>query len=247
MPRPSSPDPARLAPGPERAQPARAIAGYPRSLRRAPRLPLIARAWSRADAVALARVAEPPAPPFLDLSRVRPTAPRAMGQLMELRGLVVDEEGRPIRRALVEVWQANAAGKYVHHNDPSPVPVDPNFIGVGRVSTDAEGRFSIRTIKPGAYAVPYETEGGATDWWRPPHIHLSLFGPGFASRLVTQIYFPGEPLNRLDLLLNSIPDEAARERLIARFDPASSTPDGALGFGHELVLRGRRQTPFEEG
>jgi protocatechuate 3,4-dioxygenase beta subunit len=246
MPPPSSPDPARFPASDERAQPARAIPGYPRSLRRSPGQALIARAWSRADLVTLVRVSEPAAAPFVDLSRIRPSAPRAMGQLIELRGRVADQDGRPIREGLVEVWQANAAGKYIHHNDPSPVPIDPNFIGVGRVATDAEGCFTIRTIKPGAYAVPCEEEGGATDWWRPPHIHLSLFGAGFAGRLVTQVYFPGEPLNRLDLLLNSIPDQAARERLIARFDPASSTPDGALGFRHDLVLRGFTETPFED-
>jgi protocatechuate 3,4-dioxygenase beta subunit len=169
-----------------------------------------------------------------------------MGQLIAVTGRVLDEAGRPLRGALVEVWQANAAGKYIHHNDPSPVPVDPHFDGVGQLVTDEQGRFQIDTIKPGGYAVPHEGAGSASGWWRPPHIHLSVFGDGFASRLVTQIYFPGEPLNAFDLLLNSIPDLRARERLVARFDLGLSTPEGALGFQHDLVLRGPAETPFED-
>jgi protocatechuate 3,4-dioxygenase beta subunit len=228
-------------------QPARAIAGYPRSLDRTPATAPIRRFLSRADGLGPARVIEPAGVSLLDLSRLRPTAPRALGQLVRVTGRVLDEDGRPVSGAVLEVWQANAAGKYIHPNDPSPVSVDPNFAGVGRIVVGPDGGFELLTIKPGAYPVPYEEQGGATDWWRPPHIHVSIFGPAFASRLVTQVYFPGEVLNERDLLLNSVPDPRARERLVARFVPALSTATGGLGFAHDLVLRGRRATPFEEG
>jgi protocatechuate 3,4-dioxygenase beta subunit len=169
-----------------------------------------------------------------------------MGQLIVVVGQVVDEAGRPVPNIQLECWQANAAGKYLHHNDPSPVPVDPNFRGVGRIVTDQLGRYRIRTIKPGGYAVPYEGEGQLRGWWRPPHIHFSILGAGFGRRLVTQMYFPGEPLNQSDLLLNSIRDPEARTRLVSRFTPELSTDDGALGFRHDFVLRGRLETPFQD-
>jgi protocatechuate 3,4-dioxygenase beta subunit len=183
----------------------------------------------------------------VDLSRVRPTAPRALGQLIRITGRVLGHDGRPVDGAVLEIWQANAAGKYVHDLDPSPAPIDPNFLGTGRVRTDGRGRFSLLTIKPGAYPVPYEERGGADDWWRPPHVHFSIFGPGFADRLVTQMYFPGEPLNQRDLLLSSIPDPAARRRMIAVMDQdLRSAQSEALVFHHDFVLAGTRPTPFED-
>jgi protocatechuate 3,4-dioxygenase beta subunit len=145
---------------------------------------------------------------------------------------------------VLEIWQANAGGKYLSELDPSPVPLDPNFEGAGRVTTDAQGRYRLLTIKPGAYAVPYEERGGAINWWRPPHIHFSIFGPGFGSRLVTQMYFPGEPLNEPDLILNSIPSGRARAMLVARFTgPVARANEPALGLRHDVVLGG---TPFED-
>ena len=231
----------------DRHQPARAIRGYVRSLRRTPGLPPIEHVPNPRDRFGVGRVIEPAARYELDLSRLRPGAPRALGQLIRVFGRVVDQDGRPVRGAVVELWQANAAGKYVHELDPSPSPVDPNFLGVGRVIADRQGRFSVLTIKPGAYAVPYEERGGATDWWRPPHVHFSIFGPAFASRLVTQMYFPGEPLNERDLLLNSIGSSSARHRMIATWthDPGSGET-GALRFDHDFVVAGRGATPFEE-
>jgi len=236
----------RPTPAGEAGQPARAIPGYLRSLRRTPRNEFVTRLWTAADLLGPARVVDPAPPRACDLSRLRPAAPRAMGQLIRVTGRVLDQAGRPLRGVLLELWQANAAGKYLHPNDPSPVPTDPHFAGRGRMLTGADGGFELLTIKPGGYAVPYEGEHSASDWWRPPHIHFSLFGPAFASRLVTQMYFPGEPLNRYDLLLNSILDHAARRRLIARFARTASTPDGVLGFRHDFVLGGPSQTPWEE-
>ncbi len=238
----------RFRPPDDRTQPARRIKGYPNTLARTPR-----RLWPRVVSLAeqTGPVFSPDSvrPEEADLSRIAAAAPRALGQLITVSGRVLDEAGRPVRRCLIELWHANASGKYIHHNDPSPVPADPNFRGRGRAMTDDAGRFSFRTIKPGGYAVPDSEAGAKRGWWRPPHIHVSLFGSCFASRLITQLYFPGEPLNELDLILNSIPDRAARERLMLRFRPRtksnSAEGDAPLDYAQHLVLRGRFETPFE--
>jgi protocatechuate 3,4-dioxygenase beta subunit len=162
-------------------------------------------------------------------------ARRALGQLIELRVSVVDEDGAPVCGALVEVWHCNAAGKYIHPNDSNDAPADPNFYGAARLAADERGRVVLRTIKPAAYPVP-DTDG----WWRPPHIHFSVWGRVWLSRLVTQMFFPGEPLNALDPILNAVPDAAARERCIARFLPQAGS---ALVFEHQLVVRGSRASP----
>ena len=164
-----------------------------------------------------------------------------IGERIFVHGRVVDEDGRPVRGALVEVWQANAAGRYRHKVDNHDAPLDPNFSGAGRTLTDEDGHYCFKTIKPGAY--PWNNHYNA---WRPAHIHFSLFGSGILSRLVTQMYFPGDPLQPLDPILNSIPDEAARGRLIAGLDMNCTEPDYALGYGFDIVLRGRSATPFEE-
>ena len=150
---------------------------------------------------------------------------------------MLDEDGAPILGALVEVWQANAAGKYIHEYDKTDSPVDPNFVGAGRMISDQDGQFEFLSIKPGAYPVP-ESDW----WWRPPHVHFSIFGPSWMSRLVTQMFFPGEPLNQTDLLLRSVRDEEARQRLIARLLPTKVSATNRLEFMHELVLRGKRRT-----
>jgi protocatechuate 3,4-dioxygenase beta subunit len=230
----------------DRDQPVRAIAGYVRSVRRTPRLPPIEAVAHRRPGPGAVRVLEDAARYELDLSRARAGAPQALGQLIRIAGVVEDGGGRPIPGAVLEIWQANASGKYLHENDPSPSPLDPNFLGTGRLVTDGRGRFSLRTIKPGAYAVPYEERGGAVDWWRPPHVHFSIFGSGFASRLVTQLYFPGDPLNERDLLLNSIASAPARRRMIAALEPDQPTaPSAPLRFTHRFVLGGAAETPFE--
>ena len=142
---------------------------------------------------------------------------------------------------MIEIWQANAAGRYIHVRDQHPAPIDPNFSGAGRCVTDAEGRYRFTTVKPGAY--PWKNHHNA---WRPAHIHFSLFGPRFLTRLVTQMYFPGDPLFPFDPIFNSVTDEAARERMISRFDLDATEPVWALGYRFDIVLRGRDATPFED-
>ncbi|MDW8315175.1 MAG: protocatechuate 3,4-dioxygenase subunit beta [Rhodovarius sp.] len=177
-------------------------------------------------------------PPQLDLSRH--AGGQAMGQRIIVAGRVTDEDGRPVAGAMIEVWQANAAGRYHHPGDTHDAPLDPHFSGQGRLFTDAEGRYRFITIKPGAY--PWRNHPNA---WRPVHIHFSLHGAGFAQRLVTQMYFPGDPLLPLDPIFNAIPDQAARERLISRFDLSLTEPEWALGYRFDIVLRGREATPME--
>jgi len=155
-------------------------------------------------------------------------------------GTISDSGGRPVRDSLVEVWQANAAGRYRHEIDDHPAPLDPNFSGVGRAITDADGGFRFVTIRPGAY--PWRNHPNA---WRPAHIHFSLFGRQFVDRLVTQMYFPGDPLLGLDPIFNSIPDPHGRDRLVARFDHGRTEPEWALAFRFNIVLRGDHATPFE--
>jgi protocatechuate 3,4-dioxygenase beta subunit len=154
---------------------------------------------------------------------------------------VLDGEGRPVRSTLVELWQANAAGRYAHDVDQHPAPLDPNFGGAGRALTDDDGVYRFTTIKPGAY--PWKNHPNA---WRPAHIHFSVFGRAFTNRLVTQMYFPGDPLFDADPIFNSVRDEQARQRLVSSFDWETTTPEWALGYRFDIVLRGPSATPFEE-
>jgi protocatechuate 3,4-dioxygenase, beta subunit len=163
-----------------------------------------------------------------------------IGERIVVHGRVLDEDGHPVRGALVEVWQANAAGRYRHRVDQHHAPLDPNFAGCGRMLTDENGGYFFRSIKPGAY--PWKNHHNA---WRPAHIHFSLFGSGILSRLVTQMYFPGDPLQPFDPIFNSISDEKARNRLVAQFDIDATEPDHALAFSFDIVLRGSMDTPFE--
>jgi protocatechuate 3,4-dioxygenase, beta subunit len=153
---------------------------------------------------------------------------------------VRDRDGRPVPESLIEIWQANAAGRYIHERDQHPAPLDPNFTGAGRVLTDSQGRYRFVSIKPGAY--PWRNHANA---WRPAHIHLSIFGRAFTDRLVTQMYFPGDPLFPADPIFNSIRDPAARERLISQLDWETTTEEWALGFRFDVVLGGGDATPFE--
>jgi protocatechuate 3,4-dioxygenase beta subunit len=164
-----------------------------------------------------------------------------IGERIIVSGRVLDENGKPVSRTLIEIWQANAAGRYVHRNDNHDAPLDPNFAGAGRTLTDDEGRYRFMTIKPGAY--PWRNHHNA---WRPAHIHFSLFGRAFATRLVTQMYFPGDPLLPFDPIFNSTADEKARNRLISAFDWETTAPEYALGYRFDIVLRGRDATPVEE-
>jgi protocatechuate 3,4-dioxygenase, beta subunit len=173
-----------------------------------------------------------------DLTRGHAGPP--LGERIVVSGRVLDEDGRPLRGTLVEVWQANSAGRYLHSIDQHNAPLDPNFAGSGRMLTDEEGRYLLVTVRPGAY--PWHNHHNA---WRPAHIHFSVFGPAFATRLVTQMYFPGDPLLAQDPIYNCTADERARRRLISTFDWATTVPDHALGYRFDIVLAGREATPLE--
>jgi protocatechuate 3,4-dioxygenase beta subunit len=177
----------------------------------------------------------------LDHDLTRQHAGEPLGERIIVSGRVLDGDGRPIRNTLVEIWQANAAGRYRHKGDRHPAPLDPNFSGAGRCVTDDEGRYRFITIKPGAY--PW---GNHPNAWRPQHIHFSLLGQAFAQRLVTQMYFPGDPLFAFDPIYNSVRDPKGRERMVSRFDMDETVPDWALAYNFDVVLRGREMTPFEE-
>jgi protocatechuate 3,4-dioxygenase, beta subunit len=163
-----------------------------------------------------------------------------LGERILVEGRVLDAAGRPIPDTLIEIWQANAAGRYRHDGDRHPAPLDPNFSGAGRCLTDGEGRWRFVTVKPGAY--PWNNHPNA---WRPAHIHFSLFGRSFTQRLITQMYFPGDPLFAFDPILQSVP-EAARRRLVSRFDPEATVAEWALGYRWDIVLRGSEATPLED-
>lgn len=163
-----------------------------------------------------------------------------IGERTIVHGHVLDENGRAVPNTLVEVWQANAGGRYRHQNDTYFAPIDPNFGGCGRMITDAEGYYIFRTVKPGAY--PFRNHVNS---WRPAHIHFSLFGTGFAQRLITQMYFEGDPLIPRDSILGTIADPTARQRLVAQLDLNHSIPLDSLAYRFDVVLRGTRQTVFE--
>lgn len=164
-----------------------------------------------------------------------------LGERMVVTGRVVDGQGRPVRRQLVEIWQANASGRYWHQRDQHPAPLDPNFVGAGRCLTDDNGVYRFQTIKPGPY--PWRNHLNA---WRPAHIHFSLFGTDFTQRLVTQMYFPGDPLFDLDPIYQSITDQKARDLLLATYDHELTTPEYSLGYRWDIVLGGTHRTPTEE-
>jgi protocatechuate 3,4-dioxygenase, beta subunit len=225
----------RAPPG---AQPEYLHPPYVSSRKRAPTRPLVLLPHTLSEVTG----------PIFGLETVRPgdhdlTAQHAgepLGERIVVTGRVLDEEGRAIRNTLVEIWQANSAGRYRHLNDGHPAPVDPNFSGYGRAVTGEDGWYRFVTIKPGAY--PW---GNHPNAWRPAHIHFSLFGPAFATRLVTQMYFPSDPLLPFDPIFNSTADEKARARLVAAFDWENTIPDRALGYRFDLVVRGREATPLE--
>ncbi|GAB3135799.1 protocatechuate 3,4-dioxygenase subunit beta [Marisediminicola antarctica] len=163
-----------------------------------------------------------------------------IGERITVSGRVLDGEGRPVRGQLIEVWQANSAGRYVHKRDQHPAPLDPNFSGVGRAITGDDGGYRFTTIRPGPY--PWLNHVNA---WRPAHIHFSLFGTAFTQRLITQMYFPGDPLFALDPIYQSITDPAARARLLGHYTHDDSVPEFSLGYRWDIVLTGPRATWME--
>jgi protocatechuate 3,4-dioxygenase beta subunit len=213
---------------------------YRSTLLRAPKLPAVRLPHGPTEITGPLLGAERVTAADADLTRQHPGEP--LGERIIVTGRVLDSDGRAVPDALVEIWQANASGRYAHGIDDHPAPLDPNFDGAGRCLTDSGGRYQFVTIKPGAY--PW---GNHLNAWRPAHIHFSLFGRAFTQRLITQMYFPGDPLFAQDPIFNSIPDPAARQRLIARFDLDVTQADWALGYEWDIVLRGRDATAFETG
>ena len=221
-----------------KVHPAYDFGGYRSSEKRSPRKPLVILPHTLSELTGPVYGHESVRPEDADLTRVHAGEP--LGERIVVHGRVLDEDERPVRNTLIEIWQANAAGRYIHTVDQHPAPLDPNFTGAGRVVTDDEGHYRFTTIKPGAY--PWRNHPNA---WRPAHIHLSLFGPSFLSRLVTQMYFPGDPLFPYDPIFNSVPDEKARARMVSSFDLENTMPEWALAYRFDIVLRGRRATPME--
>jgi protocatechuate 3,4-dioxygenase beta subunit len=230
----------RLRPEARDSQPPLLHPDYKSTVARSPRLAPIVMAPTLSEATGPLPGRERLGPASDDLTRQHQGEP--LGERIVVEGRVLDESGRPLADTLIELWQANAAGRYRHPNDQHDAPLDPNFDGAGRCVTDAEGRWRFTTIKPGAY--PWRNHDNA---WRPAHLHFSLFGPSFGTRLVTQMYFPGDPLQRLDPIFNAVPDAAARQRMVARFELAATQPERALGYVWNIVLRGPEETPRETG
>lgn len=211
---------------------------YVSSTKRAPAKPLVRMPQTLSEVTGPVFTPEIVGKACVDLTRQHSSEP--LGERIIVSGKVCDEAGRPLPNTLVEIWQANAAGRYLHTIDQHNAPLDPNFTGRGHVLTDSEGRYRFVTIRPGEY--PWRNHYNA---WRPAHVHFSLMGPAFATRLVTQMYFPGDPLLAFDPIFNCTADEAARQRLISVFDWETTIPEQALGYRFDIVLRGREATPME--
>jgi protocatechuate 3,4-dioxygenase beta subunit len=164
-----------------------------------------------------------------------------IGERIVVHGRVTDDDGKPVRGTLVEVWQANAAGRYIHKKDNHPAPLDPNFVGAGRCLTDDQGYYRFVSVKPGPY--PWKNHYNA---WRPAHIHFSLFGRAFTQRLVTQMYFPGDPMYFQDPIYNGVLDERARKRMVSAYDHTVTVPEWATGYRFDIVLGGAEATPLDQ-
>ncbi len=235
---PNRPLPAAIPRGEVGVHPPADAPGYRATELRHPKQPLVIIPQTLTELTGPAFGHDAVGPLDHDLTRQHPGAPA--GQRIVVEGRVLDEGGRPVPHTLIEVWQANAAGRYAHKVDQWDAPLDANFTGAGRTLTDREGRYRFVTVRPGAY--PWRNHHNA---WRPAHLHFSLFGQAFLTRLVTQMYFPGDPLLPLDPIFTAIPEARARERLVAQFDLSLTEPAFALGYRFDLVLRGRDQTPME--
>jgi protocatechuate 3,4-dioxygenase, beta subunit len=225
-------------PADETAQPPYLYPDYVATRLRAPKEPLIILPRTLSDTTGPAYGRGGVGELDHDLTRQHDGEP--LGERIIVTGRVTDGDGRPVRSSLIEIWQANAAGRYTHHLDRHPAPLDPNFSGAGRCLTDDDGRYRFVTVKPGAY--PWKNHDNA---WRPAHIHLSLFGEAFRSRLITQMYFPGDPLFGQDPIFQSVRDREVRMLMISTFDLETTEPEWALGYKFDVVLEGRGATPME--
>ncbi len=213
---------------------------YKSTARRHPTQPMVAIIRTLSETTGPGPVWTEFAPEDADLTTNAGTGGQAIGERIIVTGRVLGEDGEPIPGTLIEIWQANACGRYAHWRDSTfPAPIDPNFLGVGQVITDEQGRYRFTTIKPGAY--PWGNHANA---WRPPHIHYSLLGPALGSRLVTQMYFEGDPLLALDPIYNSVP-EHSRPRMVAKYDHDVTVENWALGWSWDIVIRGTAATPFD--
>jgi protocatechuate 3,4-dioxygenase beta subunit len=212
--------------------------GYRSTAKRAPKRPLVVIPQTLTELTGPVYGHDVVRPGDEDLTRHHAGEP--LGERIIVHGRVLDEDARPVPHTLVEIWQANASGRYIHVVDQHPAPLDPNFTGAGRTATDGDGYYKFVTVKPGAY--PWRNHPNA---WRPAHIHFSLFGHSFVSRLVTQMYFPADPLFPFDPIFNSVADENARRRMVSSFDLENTVPEWALAYRFDIVLRGRQQTPME--
>ena len=211
---------------------------YASTVKRAPTRPLVMLPHTETELTGPVFGRDEVKPGDADLTRQHAGDP--IGERIIVSGRVLDENGRPVPNTLVEIWQANSAGRYPHRVDQHDAPTDPNFTGCGRALTDKRGNYRFVTIKPGEY--PWRNHYNA---WRPAHIHFSLFGAAFLTRLVTQMYFPGDPLLAEDPMFNCVPDEGARQRLICALDWETTLPEIALGYRFDIVLRGADETPME--
>lgn len=210
--------------------------GYKSTVRRSPTRPLIVMPHTLSELTGPVYGHEDVRPNDHDLTIQHASEP--LGERIVVHGHVRDEDGRGVPNTLIEIWQANACGRYIHVWDQHPAPLDPNFTGAGRTVSDEQGYYKFITVKPGAY--PWGNHNNA---WRPAHIHFSLLGHSFLSRLVTQMYFPGDPLFQFDPIFQSVTDEAARLRMVSSFDLESTVPDWALAYRFDIVLRGRNKNP----
>ena len=213
---------------------------YQSTRRRAPKLPLIEVPLTLSELTGPGPAISAITPEDADLTRNAGTGGEAIGQRIIVTGRVLDDQGQPIPNTLLEIWQANASGRYLHKRDQWPGPLDPNFLGMGRCLTNEEGVYKFLTVRPGAY--PWKNHFNA---WRPAHIHFSLFGPSMRSRLVTQMYFPDDPLHSLDPIMHGVPTEDARTHLIATYDHTLTEPEWALGYRWNIILQGPHATSFE--
>ena len=219
-------------------QPSHLHPPYVSSLKRAPTKPLVPLSHTLSEVTGPSFGPEHVDPKACDLTQQHAGEPQ--GERIIVSGRLIDEDGRPLPQMLVELWQANAAGRYRHAVDQHDAPLDPHFTGAGHTLTDRDGRYRFVTIRPGAY--PWRNHKNA---WRPAHVHFSVFGPAFATRLVTQMYFPGDPLLAHDPIFNCTADEQARQRLVSLFDWETTLPERALGYRFDIVLSGREATPTE--
>ncbi len=223
-----------------KVQPPYLHAPYKSTIKRSPNRPLIPLQQSLSELTGPVYGQDEIHPLDNDLTKNAIKTGEPIGERIIVTGQVMDDLGKPIPNALIEVWQANSAGRYMHKVDQHDAPLDPNFHGAGRMLTDENGRYRFMSIRPGAY--PWRNHLNA---WRPSHIHFSVCGVNFMQRLVTQMYFPGDPLQPLDPIYNGIPDEKARKSLISKYDHTVTQPEWALGFRFDIVVCGPRQTPFE--